>query len=533
MTKFSNQEGLNKALNIYRSAMRSFIVCCLEKVHPEGVEELIVASLNSKAANKFEQDLHLYKGNIEASIHINTFPHIIRNRWGDVFEQQFNPYSNVRSVISLIVDGRNQCAHLDTEDLDLDYTWTYLFLISDVLGQINRPDAKREIETILDELFPDDTDERIADMTKQLDAAETEKTELEKQVKTISDRLKEVEAEQFASEKRLETESFKLKIAVAGKTVAEERLSDISNRFEEAEGENAAYKKRMETIPAQLEAAEAEKAKYEKAVKAASNQLATLKTVNAQLEERLETTSTQLEEVEEELVDEEVEEELVDYKERLTQLEIEVAEETTCEDDFTELEEDLPPSDNAPDSVTFHDTTFTKYLDKYYVDGDDISQGFWHYWQSLGREGKQEMRDAGWSVEKVNGEWEVTVSPEDFQAWIIDEVTELNNLLDFLRGAEPPTQSVRPSNERTSLPTVKEMVQPALELFADREEHRRVEMINLLTEHFLLDDDERGYLSKTGQVEKHLMKEGLIERTRTGYYRITTYGLEVVNDVPF
>ena len=82
------------------------------------------------------------------------------------------------------------------------------------------------------------------------------------------------------------------------------------------------------------------------------------------------------------------------------------------------------------------------------------------------------------------------------------------------------------------MPTVKEMVQPALELFADRKEHRRIEMINLLTEHFSLDDDERRYISKTGQVEKHLMKEGLIERTRTGYYRITAYGLEVVNDVP-
>ena len=153
MTKFPNQEGLNRALNIYRSAMRSFIVSCLEKVDPKGLEDLIVGALKDKEASKFEQELQLYKGNIEASIHINTFPHIIKNLWYEVFEQHFNPYSNLRSVISLIVDGRNQCAHLDTEDLNLDYTWTYLFLISDVLGQINRPDAKREVKAILDELF--------------------------------------------------------------------------------------------------------------------------------------------------------------------------------------------------------------------------------------------------------------------------------------------------------------------------------------------------------------------------------------------
>ena len=58
-------------------------------------------------------------------------------------------------------------------------------------------------------------------------------------------------------------------------------------------------------------------------------------------------------------------------------------------------------------------------------------------------------------------------------------------------------------------------------------------MIDLLTEHFSLDDEERRYISKTGQVEKHLMKEGLIERTKTGDYRITAHGLEIVNDVPF
>ena len=56
------------------------------------------------------------------------------------------------------------------------------------------------------------------------------------------------------------------------------------------------------------------------------------------------------------------------------------------------------------------------------------------------------------------------------------------------------------------------MVQPALELLADGKEHRRVEIIDQLTEHFSLTDDERSYLSKTGQAEKHLMNKGLIQR---------------------
>ena len=236
MTKFPNQEGLNKAFNIYRPAMRSFIVRCLEQDHPKGVENLIVNSL-----------------------HINTFPHIIRNRWNDVFEKQFDLYSNVRNVINLIVDSRNQCAHLDTEDLNLDYTWTYLFLISDGLGQINRPDAKREVEGILYELFPDDTDKHIADVSGELAAERAERTELEKLLKDKSDRLEAMEAERIACDERLETVSIQLKIAVAGKTVAEERLSDISNRFEEAEVEKTELEKRLETTSDQLKDVEREK----------------------------------------------------------------------------------------------------------------------------------------------------------------------------------------------------------------------------------------------------------------------------------
>ena len=190
-----------------------------------------------------------------------------------------------------------------------------------------------------------------------------------------------------------------------------------------------------------------------------------------------------------------------------------------------EIPEYLPPNADTPDSITFQGTIFTKHLNKYHVTEDDISQSFWHYWHSQGREGKQEMRDAGWCVEKVDGDWEVTISPVDFQAWIKDEVTELNDLLSSSRDEEPSTQLIRPSSEKISLPAVKEMVKPALTVLADGEEHRRVEIIDYLTEYFSLTADEREYLSKTGQAEKHLMNKGLIERTRTRYYRITTLGL--------
>ena len=273
-----------------------------------------------------------------------------------------------------------------------------------------------------------------------------------------------------------------------------DRLFSNNPAGQPEEVEQTAYKKRLATMSTQLAVAVAGKTTAEERLSDISNRLEEAEVEKTELEKHLKTVSDRLKDVERENAA---------YKKPL---------------------EPIPVSDNSPDSVTFQGTTFTKLLNEYHVAGDDISQSFWHYWQSQGREGKQEMRDAGWSVEKVDEEWEVAISPEDFQAWIEDEVTELNSLLNFSRNEEPSTQPIRPFYERTSLPTVREMEQPALKVLADGKEHRRVEIINLLTEYFSLTDDERSYLSKTGQAEKHLMSEGLIERTRTGYYRITTLG---------
>ena len=475
MTKYPNRNALLDAYDRCKEAMREFICEYLEKrVYGETVEELI-----ERISGREVRDI-----GVEGILDIFLDP----NCWDDYFEERFGYDKqqrriiyDIRSMIRMVKNARNKFSHIGADDLDPEFTRAHLFIIVDILREINKLDAKREVENIRDQLFYNKSEEHplkaenaalkenLADMTKQRDAAEVERAELEKQVKTTSDRLKEVEAEQIASKKRLETASFRLKITEAGKTVAEERLSDISNRFEDAEIEKT------------------------------------------ELEKRLETTLAQLEEVEDELDD--CNEELDRTREQLKEL-------------IDEIPEPLSPNPNTPDSITFHGTTFTKHFDQYCVTGDAITQSFWNYWHSLGPEGKEEMRDAGWSVEKVDDDyWEITISPEDFEAWV-EEDDELLGPSAQLSSAL--TESIRPSYERTSLPTVKEMVQPALELFADRKEHRRVEMINRLTEHFSLDDDERRYISKTGQVEKHLMKEGLIERTRTGYYRITTRGLQVL-----
>lgn len=429
----------------------------------------------------FEKNLEKSNGDIKTAIKtaidLNYFAPIIRWNWRNVFEREFEKRTknNVRSATELITEARNRSSHRDGEDIASEDTRVYLFHIAKVLGYINASDGKqKEVEDIRNQLFSDEAEGHVADVSDQLETAKAEKTELEKQLKDKSDRLAEVEAEWLVCDERLETMSTELEIAEAGKIVAEEPLSDISNRFEEAEVENAELKKCLSET---------------------ENRLRTVESEKDELAECLEIRSTELEDVKAEL--------------------------DACKEN--KVPEPLSPNPNPPDSVTFQGTIFTKYLNEYHATEDDISQSFWHYWHSQGREGKQKMRDAGWSVEEVDEEWEVIVSPEDFQAWIVREVRKLNNVFNSSQNEEPATRASRSFDGRTVLPTSKEMEQPALKVLADKKEHRRVEIIDYLTEYFSLTDDERRYLSKTGQAEKHMMSKGLIERTRTGYYRITAY----------
>lgn len=223
---YPNREALRKAHDIYRDAMRSFIIRCLRKVRGEQVGDLIRDSLSYEEAEQFKEDLQEHNGNIEAAIDIKHFPHIIKKYWhrDRVFSQQFNSNSKVQYKTGTIADGRNLWAHPGVEDIDSERTRADLTYVAGVLGEINNRDAKREVEDIRDRLFSHEEEEHTADVSDQLEVVRAENTELKKQLNTTSSRLEEVETEWIASE---------------------EHLTDMSNLLKSVEVENADLKKRL------------------------------------------------------------------------------------------------------------------------------------------------------------------------------------------------------------------------------------------------------------------------------------------------
>ena len=89
----------------------------------------------------------------EADIDIGNFPYLFREYWHGVFKHCFDPYRDIRSAVGIITEARNQVSHPGTEDIDSNYALSRLHDIADMLGQINAPEQKREVETIRDKLL--------------------------------------------------------------------------------------------------------------------------------------------------------------------------------------------------------------------------------------------------------------------------------------------------------------------------------------------------------------------------------------------
>ena len=307
MTKYPNREALRKAHDIYRDAMREFIFQYLEKrVKGETVNDLITRVL------KREQ---------HGLIDIKGISRIFSNSecWNKFFSQQFGHDRqfgqhryDIGSVTSLIVMGRNKVSHPGSRDLDPDYTNTHLFLITEVLGEIGKTQAKYEVQDIWDDLCSDEPEEhpaeaentdlnqRLEEISAQLEMVKTEKAE-------YGDKLRRLEAEKVEYEELLDAvEKEKIEI--------ETQLGTAPTRLNEMKAENTGLKKQFLEIENRLQAVELESDEHiktlteqlvdsEERFKNSQKHLKTTHAVKTKLEQRLETTSTRLENVEGKLDD--------------------------------------------------------------------------------------------------------------------------------------------------------------------------------------------------------------------------------------
>ena len=250
--KYPNRDALREANDIYLDAMRPFIIRQLKKVQGRTVEDLIAGALDDRQADDFWEKLD-EDNDIESAIDFSYFPPIIHARWEDVFGQRFKWDMTVRNMLWLIKDGRNSCEHRGRKDLDSEFTRMHLFLIAAVLGKINKPNEKHEVETIGEELFSDDTAERLAEAEERLATVELENAEHMKSLAATEKRINASEKKENVSKKQLKTTANQLAAAETERNDYKERLETKSNELEEAKREWSACEENLKSTSDRLE----------------------------------------------------------------------------------------------------------------------------------------------------------------------------------------------------------------------------------------------------------------------------------------
>ena len=152
MKKRPYRDALNRAVDIFRDAMRPFIVRKMRQVHGGRVQDAILESLQGRGRDDVKWSLEQGKS-VEDSIDVGDFPHIVQKNWSKVFRKAFKGERAVENALWQTADARNKAAHPGPEDLDMEYVRSRLYDIADVLGRIDAPAEKRAVEEIRDRLL--------------------------------------------------------------------------------------------------------------------------------------------------------------------------------------------------------------------------------------------------------------------------------------------------------------------------------------------------------------------------------------------
>ena len=163
-----NRELLDKALLIFRDAMRPFVTTALEKVPNIRVEDAVCEALPFRAEWRVERIRNaLARGEyLIDQIDTSDFPVLIGKYWNIAFKHRFTN-RDVQAHCQLIHNVRNQVAHVGHSDIGTEATRVTLFHIAEVLRLIDCPLEQASVHELLESLS-DPRTQTLADEIGQL-----------------------------------------------------------------------------------------------------------------------------------------------------------------------------------------------------------------------------------------------------------------------------------------------------------------------------------------------------------------------------
>ena len=148
-----NRQALIDALDIYRDAMRGFIVRNLKRLPRRKVDDAIKSALHDTQYNYFMQNIAEGRS-VEDAIDIGEFPKIVSSYWNEAFRNASSNGEDFRNNLYKIAEARNKVSHPETQDVDLDDAVGYLNAVAQALNAINASEQGAAVNAIKANLLP-------------------------------------------------------------------------------------------------------------------------------------------------------------------------------------------------------------------------------------------------------------------------------------------------------------------------------------------------------------------------------------------
>ena len=142
-----NREILDKAIGIYRDAMRGFLVTNLRRVPEKSVEQAVEGGLlrwnRTRRAEQFTNHLR-GGGTVESFIDTADIPPLLAVYWKDVFGGVVGN-RDLQTDCQQINNVRNSVAHPSGHDFNFSETYVALYHMGQALRKINASKMRRTI----------------------------------------------------------------------------------------------------------------------------------------------------------------------------------------------------------------------------------------------------------------------------------------------------------------------------------------------------------------------------------------------------
>lgn len=234
-----NRRILDRAIEIFRDAMREFIVRHLRRIPgrtlEQAVETAFVQRRRDGRGNEFKNHLD-GGGTVQGFIDTADFDLLISYYWNDVFRDFFKGNREIQTECHIIANARNEIAHPGESDRGTEETRATLVFAVKALGRLNHIDGQREVQRLLDGIV----DPKVGELAEEVGQLTLKMNEQSTTLEGLENDLEQAVSSLEGTQETLEALAGRLDAILEGLS-AQQASTDIEVESIKAQVENLSF----------------------------------------------------------------------------------------------------------------------------------------------------------------------------------------------------------------------------------------------------------------------------------------------------